>query len=85
MVKARCMCLLPVMATFIVKDKGPGILEEDLEYIFEPFFTTKKDFMGLGLPYGKQVIEAHNGTIKVESSSEGTTVTINIPLNQLSE
>ncbi|RLI01594.1 hypothetical protein DRO31_06135 [Candidatus Bathyarchaeota archaeon] len=73
------------MATVIVEDNGAGILDDDLEYIFEPFFTTKKDSMGLGLPYAKQVIEAHNGTIKVESSSEGTTVTINIPLNQLSE
>jgi len=73
------------MATIIVEDNGAGILEEDLDYIFEPFFTTKKDSMGLGLPYAKQVIEAHNGTIKVDSSSEGTTVTINIPLNQLSE
>ena len=72
-------------ATVTVKDNGKGILEEDLEYIFEPFYTTKKDAMGLGLPYAKQVIEAHQGTIKVESSSMGTTVTINIPLKPLSE
>lgn len=72
-------------ATIIVKDNGDGILEEDLEYIFEPFYTTKQNAMGLGLPYAKQVIEAHHGTIEVESSSKGTTVTINIPLKQLSE
>jgi len=72
-------------ATMTITDNGKGILEEDMEYIFEPFYSTKRDAMGLGLPYAKQVIEAHHGTIKVESSSEGTTVTINIPLKQGTE
>ncbi|MCW4014121.1 MAG: ATP-binding protein [Candidatus Bathyarchaeota archaeon] len=72
-------------ATVTITDNGKGILEEDLEYIFEPFYSTKRDAVGLGLPYAKQVIEAHNGMIKVESSSEGTTVTIIIPLKQASE
>lgn len=72
-------------ATVTIQDNGVGILEEDLDYIFEPFFTTKQNAMGLGLPYAKQVIEAHNGSIKVESSSKGTTVTINIPLKQGTE
>lgn len=73
------------IATVTIQDNGAGILEEDLEYIFEPFYTTKQNAMGLGLPYAKQVIEAHQGTIEVESSSKGTTVTINIPLKQGTE
>lgn len=72
-------------ATITVSDNGKGILNEDLEFIFEPFYTTKENAMGLGLPYAKQVIEAHNGTIKVESSNKGTIVTINIPLKQGTE
>jgi len=52
---------------FLVEDTGQGIPEELLPTIFEPFITYKKDGTGLGLPICKQIIEAHGGTIQVQS------------------
>jgi len=73
-------------AVVIVTDNGVGIPESQMNNIFEPFYTTKKDSMGLGLVYAKQVIEAHKGTIAVESKEGvGTKVTIKIPLFQPTE
>lgn len=66
-----------------VEDDGYGISEDVMERIFEPFFTTKKGGQGtgLGLAIAAQVVEAHQGTIKVESQKgQGTTFIVELPL-----
>lgn len=65
-----------------VKDNGSGIHPEDLHHIFKRFYRSRfsKDVqgIGLGLPLAKAIIEAHNGTIEVDSTlSTGTSFTIN--------
>ena len=66
----------------IIKDNGSGIHPEDLHYIFKRFYRSRfsKDTqgIGLGLPLAKAIIEAHNGTIEVDSElGRGTIFTIN--------
>lgn len=69
----------------IVKDSGEGIASEDLPFIFDRFWRGDKSRSGrinsgLGLAIAKQLIEAHNGTIKVESEiGKGTTFIIELP------
>ncbi|WP_394221581.1 sensor histidine kinase [Alteromonas gracilis] len=65
-----------------IKDSGVGISEENLEKIFSPFFTTKPvgEGTGLGLAISKNIIDAHNGTLAVESTENvGTCFTITMP------
>lgn len=66
-----------------VKDKGSGIAPENLSKIFEPFYTTKAvgKGTGLGLAAVYGIVVEHRGTIKVESSSKGTTFKIYFPLS----
>jgi len=65
------------------KDTGCGISEENLGKLFTPLFTTKTRGIGLGLPVSKKTIEAHEGSIEVESKvGEGSTFTINLPAYQ---
>lgn len=66
----------------IVKDNGSGIHPEDLHHIFKRFYRSRfsKDTqgIGLGLPLTKGIVEAHNGTIEVDSTlGAGTSFTIN--------
>ena len=62
-------------------DDGPGIPPEVRERIFVPFFTTKSRGTGLGLPTAKRLVEAHQGSIRVECpTGGGTVVTIHLPL-----
>jgi two-component system, LuxR family, sensor kinase FixL len=62
-------------------DAGPGISADIRERIFTPFFTTKSRGTGLGLPTVKRLVEAHRGTVGVESPSDGgTVVTVALPL-----
>lgn len=66
----------------IVQDNGSGIHPEDLLHIFKRFYRSRfsKDIqgIGLGLPLAKAIIEAHNGTIEVDSElGVGTIFTIN--------
>lgn len=64
-----------------IEDNGCGIPPEDLSTLFQPFVTHKKGGTGLGLTITKQIIEAHNGTITVESSpGKGTRFTITLPM-----
>ena len=65
-----------------VKDNGCGIHSEDLHHIFKRFYRSRfskdKQGIGLGLPLAKAIVEAHNGTIEVDSElSRGTTFTMN--------
>lgn len=62
------------------KDSGPGIDEEIIGRIFEPFFTTKQDGTGLGLAVAKKIIEAHGGSLKVDSEAgSGATIMVRLP------
>lgn len=66
-----------------IGDTGKGIPKEDLPKIFEPFYSTKRRGSGLGLPIVKNILDAHGGSISVESSEgKGTTVTIRLPRRQ---
>ena len=53
-----------------VTDEGPGIPAELHEQIFVPFFTTKSRGSGLGLPTARRLVEAHGGSIGIESDGE---------------
>ena len=64
-----------------IGDNGRGI-PEDLHHIFKRFYRSRyskdKQGIGLGLPLAKSVVEAHKGTIEVDSRlGEGTTFTMN--------
>jgi PAS domain S-box-containing protein len=57
----------------LVWNSGAGILPELHERIFQPFFTTKARGTGLGLPIARRIIEAHRGTLTVESDGKSET------------
>jgi signal transduction histidine kinase len=68
-------------ATVRVRDNGPGIPAEKLDRIFNPFFTTKDHGTGLGMAIAKKIVEAHTGTIEVESTvGRGTEFQVTLPL-----
>lgn len=66
-----------------VRDDGVGIPQENLERIFEPGFSTRgaRVGMGLGLLITRQVVERHDGEIRVESElGEGSAFTVELPV-----
>ncbi|MEE8185191.1 MAG: ATP-binding protein, partial [Thermodesulfobacteriota bacterium] len=65
-------------------DNGVGIKEDDLQNVFKPFFTTKdgEGGVGIGLTVVQDIVNRHNGEIKVESKEgAGTTFTIRFQVN----
>jgi signal transduction histidine kinase len=68
-----------------VEDTGVGIREENLDEIFKPLFTSKAKGTGFGLPVCKRIVDAHGGTISVESEEGvGSTFTVKLPVTHLS-
>jgi two-component system sensor histidine kinase HydH len=64
-------------STVIVSDTGNGISVENLPHLFKPLFTTKAKGQGFGLAVCRRIVEAHNGTISVESEvGKGSTFKI---------
>jgi signal transduction histidine kinase len=67
-----------------IKDSGPGIPHHEQIHIFEPFYrgaTRPARGMGIGLTIARDLAEAHNGDITVESSpGEGAIFTIHLPV-----
>jgi PAS domain S-box-containing protein len=64
-----------------IRDNGKGIDPDLKDKIFSPFCTTKPRGMGLGLPIVKRTIFDHNGRVDIDSSSDGTTVNVTLPVN----
>jgi signal transduction histidine kinase len=71
---------------FCVEDEGDGMTPQQVERVFDPFYrvdssNTAPEGMGLGLAWAKGVVEAHGGTISVESElGRGTRVNVTLPL-----
>src|SRR5947209_16315882 len=75
------------MVELSVSDTGVGIPTDQLRLIFEPFYTTKEPDAhghggtGLGLSVCRQIIEQHQGRIRVESLvGRGSTFTVKLPV-----
>lgn len=71
---------------FAVADRGPGMRPEHAERAFEPFFQADSSSvrraggLGLGLHICKRIVEAHGGTIRIDTApGDGTTVTVSLP------
>jgi signal transduction histidine kinase len=75
------------MVDLVVRDTGCGMTPEVLHRIFDPYFSTKagpdatgKGGTGLGLSMCREIIEAHRGRIRVDSTpGRGTAFTIKLP------
>lgn len=74
-------------AEIIIKDDGIGIDKKDIPYIFERFYRSdlsrnrNTGGKGIGLTITKTLVEAHHGTIKIDSAPGiGTTVTVMLPV-----
>lgn len=73
-------------ARIVVADHGVGISKEDQAKVFEPFYRTDDSRSratggyGLGLSLTKSIVEAHGGSIRIDSQpGEGTTIMMHIP------
>ena len=69
-----------------ISDNGSGIAKEDLPHVFDRFARVEEAgvrgeaALGLGLPLTRQFIEAHGGSVELDSKKgKGTTVTLAIP------
>ncbi|MGE3404714.1 MAG: ATP-binding protein, partial [Vicinamibacterales bacterium] len=71
----------PAKVRIRVSDTGPGMDPEALARAFEPYFSTKATGTGLGLPIAKRNIELNGGEISVETSPQGTTVVVALPIS----
>lgn len=67
---------------FAVSDNGPGIRDDMRDKLFSPFGTTKARGLGLGLPLARRAAGDHGGRIEVDSTPQGTTVTLLLPLER---
>ena len=67
-----------------ISDTGVGIPEAELPKLFKAFHTMKPKGLGLGLAFCRRAVEAHGGSITVESKvGEGTTFTVTLPLHPM--
>ena len=62
-------------------DTGCGMDENTREHVFDAFFSTRSGGSGLGLPTARKIIEAHGGSIALQSElGRGTQSTIKLPM-----
>ena len=69
-----------------ISDNGPGV-DADVEgKMFAPFFTTKPQGSGLGLAIVRKIVDAHDGTLDLETvRGHGTTVRVTLPVGHVDE
>ena len=71
----------PHTATLRIADQGPGIPPTALPRIFDLYFTTKATGSGIGLAMTSRIIQLHGGAIHVDSTPQGATFTVTLPLD----
>jgi signal transduction histidine kinase len=65
------------------KDTGEGMTTETLAKLWSPLFTTKAKGMGFGMAITKRLVEAHGGSISVETKvGKGSTFTVTLPIKR---
>lgn len=70
----------PESVIFELIDTGRGMTPEVLAKAFRPFYSTRSGGTGLGLPTTRKIIEAHGGSIEVQSEvGRGTKFTLRLP------
>jgi len=63
-----------------VRDNGPGMSPETQTKVFQPFYTEKTNGTGLGLAITRKLVDAHGGTIELESTpGEGSEFVLVFP------
>ncbi len=68
-------------AVLDVTDTGVGMTEEVAARVFDTFYSTRPGGSGLGLPTTRKVVEAHGGSIAIQSEpGQGSRFTIRLPL-----
>jgi len=79
----------PEAVVFVVSDTGHGISQADQLHLFRRFFRTRRAIemeipgTGLGLSLVKAMVDAHSGTLALESAPDvGTTITVSLPRRQ---
>ncbi len=66
-----------------IEDEGEGVSASVMEKIWNPFFTTKEKGTGLGLGIVRNIIEAHDGMIRIDNRRDkGSRVSVKFPLIQ---
>jgi two-component system sensor histidine kinase HydH len=71
----RTTALMPdgtarAMVSLQVRDRGPGISEQEAPSLFTPFYTTKRTGTGLGLAIVHRIVDAHGGRVSLRSWHE---------------
>ena len=61
------------VAVIEITDNGSGINEDKIPRLFEPYYTSKRNGIGLGLASTLNIIQAHNGSIEVNSEINKST------------
>jgi signal transduction histidine kinase len=75
-----CRPLADGGSELVVEDDGSGIALADQPLLFTPFFTTKPEGTGLGLATVHRIVDAHGGSLTVESNpGEGARFTVRLP------
>lgn len=68
-------------ALLSVSDNGPGFSPEVAAHLFEPYLTTKAEGTGLGLAIVERIVVEHAGTIRLDTTSPGARLVIDLPLS----
>ncbi|MGK3988576.1 ATP-binding protein [Sorangium sp. So ce136] len=78
------LCRVADLARFSVADTGPGIPSEHQPHLFDRYWKASQESRtgaGLGLYIARGIVEAHHGTVAVESTlGHGTTIHFSLPL-----
>jgi signal transduction histidine kinase len=70
-------------AVIQISDTGSGIAPDKLPLIFNAYYSSRPQGSGLGLPTAKKIVEAHNGSITVDSEpGKGTSFTITLQIQE---